>query len=111
MAAVTVAMSGDDAKLRAAHERLLAQQQKLLDKYTAIANGSKTSSESALKGLVTLGAQYVTINGAMQLANALSAEFAQLQQVSLEKTKGLAAAKQETTKNLQGMSFLQKEAL
>lgn len=46
MAAVTITMSGDDARLRAAHERLLRDQQKLLDKYNGLGKASKEAGET-----------------------------------------------------------------
>jgi hypothetical protein len=51
MAAVVITMSGDDSRLRAAHERMLADQQKLLDKYSKLGETSKKLSDEEIAAL------------------------------------------------------------
>ena len=48
-AEVTVMMAADDKRLRAVHEKLLRDQQKILDKYTKLASQSQKSAEIARK--------------------------------------------------------------
>jgi hypothetical protein len=51
MAAVIITMSADDARLRAAHERMLSDQQKLLDKYKNLGGASKKLSDEEIAAL------------------------------------------------------------
>ena len=52
-AEVTVMMAADDKRLRAVHEKLLRDQQKILDKYAKLASQSQKSAEIARKEQLT----------------------------------------------------------
>lgn len=111
MASVVVTMDAREAQLFRAMDKLLTQQNKINQKFRDGERVSKKSSDTAAKSIGNIVTQYVSLQAGMQIVNNLAAEYARLQQASLTATRNLAAAQQESIKNLQGLSILQKEEL
>jgi hypothetical protein len=111
MAGVVVTMSGDEARLFNAMKKVVDQQDKMNNKFKDGGKASKSAGDTAAAALRGIALQYVSIQGAMQVANGLAAEFARLQEAAAQSTQKVAAAQTSAIKNLQGMTYLQKQGL
>lgn len=123
MAQTIVTLSGDDAELYKAFQRILDQQAKTEGGYKKVANASKEAAAAAkaaakeqadeekrradaidkavgtVAGLVTT---YVSVTAAVSALTKAHAELIDNQDKALGKAKELAAAQQEAAKNLAG---------
>lgn len=111
MAGVVVTMSGDEARLFNAMKKVVDQQEKMNNKFKEGWKASKSAGDSVVSSLQSIALQYVSIQGALQVANGLAAEFAKLQDAAAQSTQKVAASQTNALKNLQGLTYLQKQGL
>jgi hypothetical protein len=111
MASVVVTMDAREQKLFQALDKLVQKQSQLNNKFDEGGKRSKTASETAAAAIRKLALQYVSMQSAMQIINNLSAEYARLQEASLQATQRLSAAQTDSIKNLQGLTYLQKQEM
>lgn len=111
MASVVVTMDARERALMVAMDKLIQKQAQVNKGFEDGEKKSKRGGDTAAKSFSKLAMQYVSLQAAMQVVNNMSAEFARLQDASLQKTKELAASQTDAIKNLQGLTYLQKKSL
>lgn len=125
MANTIVTLSGDDAELYKAFQRILDQQNKTDAGYKKIKDSSKEAADAAKKaareqaaedkghqdridGLVGsvggLVASYISVTAAITAASRANAELVSNQDKAIAKARELAAAQQEAAKNMAGQT-------
>jgi len=104
-------MDARERQLMIAMDKLIQKQAQVNKGFSDGEKSSKRGGDTAIKSFQKLAMQYVSLQATMQVVNNMSAEFARLQDASLQKTKELAAAQTDAIKNLQGLSYLQKQNL
>lgn len=123
MANTIVTLSGDDAELYKAFQRILDSQKKVdegYDKIRAASRRAAKEAEAAAKeeareqqrrreqinemagSVLSLGTSYLSVNTAVQAVSKSFAELRDNQNAALETARALAAAQQEAAKNLAG---------
>lgn len=125
MAEMVITLSGDEAKLFRAQQKIIQQQLEIEKGYGKVAKSSKdastkakeqassTASEfsaldqvfsSAVTGIVGMATAYASIDVAVGLVTGAIDAQIELQKESLDLAKQLAAEQQEAAKNLTGVS-------
>lgn len=114
MAQVVVEMTGEEAKLWRAQQKIIAQTKAMEDGYRRTRKSAKDTEKSAVGGaknqqtafanvgrsLLGLVSGYASINTAVQLYNSYLAEQSRLSGESLSKTEELAKAQERALKNM-----------
>ena len=125
MAQTIVTLSGDDAELYKAFQRILDQQAKTDSGYKKIRNSSKEAADaakaaakeqadaerhrqqkidSAITSVTSLATAYISVSSAVTALTAAHEILVSNQDKALGKAKELAAAQQEAAKNLAGQT-------
>lgn len=123
MANTIVTLSGDDAELYKAFQRILDSQKKIDEGYDKIRDASRRAAKEAEKSakdeqrelerrreslasvaesVIGIATAYVSVSSAIGTAQQIQRDFVDRQEKSLELARKLAAAQQEAAKNLAG---------
>lgn len=128
MADVQVVLSGDDAALFRAFQRIVDQQAKTEAGYKKIKQASKEATDESKKGadsIKDMGASidltvdklggfvagFVSVQAAAQVVSFAYKEQVELQREALELSQRVAASQQEAAKNLTGISDAQTRSV
>jgi hypothetical protein len=125
MANTIVTLSGDDAELYKAFQRILDSQKKIDEGYDKVRQASRRAAKEAeaaakdeerendrrrqsigsvAESVLSLAAAYASVSTATQTVAKVQADYVERQEKSLELARQLAAAQQEAAKNLAGQT-------